>query len=224
MKHTLAEALEIARAPSKEEPPALWAPKIDQAPPVTPPLGQPVPEGVVIRQSPHPDQMPLALKPLERCPTKAEHQAFDTICADMEVSRGASEADREWGFTESPELIAQQDPLPEGVYRLDDIVKEPWCRCHYKTEGGLIRFLLTPYEYPPHLTTLSLIHRIGFDALMARKREVRCGKDRERKEKDAVKQAADQGPEPGVGQIDASPITSFAASPNEIAHGKSGSG
>jgi hypothetical protein len=204
-KHTLAEAMQIAKAQSKEEPPTLWAPKLDQLPPITPCIGQPVPEGVVIRQSPHPDQMPLALKPLDGCPTEAQRQAFNAIWADIEASRGASEADREWGFAESPELISQQDPLPEGVYWLDDIVNEPWCRCHYKTEGGLIRFLLLPYEYPPRLITLRLIHRIGFDVLMARKRKVQLEKDRTRPRKGKVKQAADQAPEPIGGQRDASP-------------------
>jgi hypothetical protein len=203
-KHTLPEALKIVSAQPKDEPPELWAPGMDQTPPVTPCIGTPVPEGVVIRQPLHPDQKLLALKPLEGCPTAIERQVFDAIWADIEVDRGASEADRDWGFAESPELIAQQQPLPEDIYWLDGIVTEPWCRCFYKTKAGLIKSLLTPHEYPPRLTALGLITRIGFDTLIARQRKIRLEKDRTRKEKDAVKKDADQFPEPIGSPSDAS--------------------
>jgi hypothetical protein len=87
-KCTLPVALEIARTQGKGEPPELWAPKLDQTPPVTPLVGKPVPEDAVIRQPPHPNQMSLAFKPLDGCPTKAEHQAFDTIWADIQPLKG----------------------------------------------------------------------------------------------------------------------------------------
>ena len=211
-KYTLAKALENARAQSKEEPPPLYAPRLDQTPPVSSIVGLPIPEGVVIRQPPHPNQMLLALKPLERCPSRTEQQAFDAICTDIDTKvadekaietehRTAQEAikadNRDWGFVDSPELIALQRPLPEGVYWLDDIIKEPWCRHLYKTKEGLIKFILEPHEYPPRLTALGLITRAGFDVLIARKLKIRREKDRARKEQTTTaKQAADKVPEP----------------------------
>jgi hypothetical protein len=223
-KYTLPEALKIANAQTKEEPPALWGPRMDQPPPTPSSIGQPVPEGVVIRQPPHPDQMKLALKQVERSPARAEQEAFDsywpTIEAKDAVRKAIEEAMKaenlEWGFTQSPESLVHQEQLSEGVYRLDGIVTEPWCKRLYKTKEGLVKFLLQPHRYPARLTALGLLTRAGYEILVARRLEDQRRKDLARKEITAAKQAANQVPEPIGGPRDTSP-TSLSS---EITPGK----
>jgi hypothetical protein len=231
-KYTLAQALDIAHAQSRKEPPALWAPGMDQPPPVSVIIGQPIPEGVIVHQPVSPEQKPLALKQVERSPARAEQEAFNSYWPAIEakdaVRKTIEEAMKaenlEWGFLQAPESIAQQKPLPEGVYSLDGIIKEPWCRCLYKTKAGLVRHLLQPRGYPPRLTALGLLARAGYDILISRKLKARQEKDQARKEKaTAAKRAADQDPEPVNGPVNASPNQPFKTSSNEITRGKSGS-
>jgi hypothetical protein len=212
-KCTLTEALEIARAQGKEEPPALWAPGMDQPPPESPIIGQPIPEGVIVHQAAHPHQMKLALKQVERSPDRTQQEAFASHWPAIEANdavRKSLEEDMkaenlEWGFTKSPESLVHQEQLPEGVYRLDDIVKEPWCKRLYKTKAGLGKFLLQAHRYPSRLTALGLLTRAGFQLLVARRLEDERRKDLGRKEIKAAKQTANQVPEPVDGPTDASP-------------------
>jgi hypothetical protein len=223
-KYTLAQALELGRAQTKEEPPILYAPRLDQPPPSKAALGPSIPKDVTVRQPPHPAQKPLALKPIERCPSKAEQAAFDSYWPDIEANdavRKTLEEDMkaenlEWGFTQSPESIAQQNPLPEGVYRLDDIVKEPWCMRLYKTTDGLIKFLLQTHRYPPRFTALGLITRPGFDILIAHRLKDQSRKDQALKETKAAKRAANQAPEP----VDGPSNTSATGLASKITSGK----
>jgi hypothetical protein len=223
-KYTLTEALEIARAQGKEEPPALWAPGMDQPPLESRIIGQPIPEGVIVHQAAHPDQMKLALKQVERSLARAVQEAFDSYWPAIEakdaVRKTIEEAIKaenlEWGFTQSPESLVHQEQLPEGVYRLDGIVKEPWCKRLYKTKEGLIKFLLQTHRYPSRFTALGLLTRAGYQILVARRLKDQRRKDLARKETTAAKQAANQVPEPMNGPTDTSP-TSLSS---EITTGK----
>jgi hypothetical protein len=238
---TLPEAIEIERTSPAEEQ-VLYAPRLDQPPPSKTILNSSIPKGAIIRQPPHPQQKPLALKAVERCPNKGEQQAFDQIWAELDAkaaaekalevkNRAAQEAieaehrataealaakhraaeeaikadNRYWGFAQSPESIAQQNPLPEGVYRLDDVIKEAWCQPPYKSKAALIRYLLQPQGYPARLIARGLLARVGYDILVARRLKARRQKDRGRKETAAAKQATDQVPEPIYGSLSSSP-------------------
>jgi hypothetical protein len=202
-KLTLAEAITIERLAKTEHPKPLHAPGLglDQAPPVTPCVGQPVQEGIVIRATPHPEQKLLALKAVERCPTGGEQQAFDKIWADIDTSVAANAAlEKEncfWGFTESPEALARRAQLPKNVFWLADVVKKFWCARHYKTKAGLIEYLLGEHKYPPRLLALDLITRAGYDILISRKLAAKHENDKQRQQKKYIAdQAAKQAPEP----------------------------
>jgi len=219
-KYTLVEALEIARAKVKGEPPMLYAPRLDQPPTANPIVGEPVPPGVVIRRPPHPNQMPLALKPVEQCPTRAQQQAFDahwepidrSIAAEkaveakkratreaIEAEKAAAEVENQyWGFAQSPESLRHKDPLPEGVFRVADIVRQPWCRSLYKTPTRLVKALKA--HYPERILACGLLTRAGFDIFLEGKLAAERESDRVLKEKTrATKRAAKQVPGPIIG-------------------------
>jgi hypothetical protein len=165
-KHTLADALKIARAQSKKEPLPLWAPKLDQPPPVTPCIGQPVPPGVVIVQHAHPDQKPLALRPLDPSPTKAQQNAHAAIWADIGRRAAVANEDKteatRWGL---PFPVPTQAPLPPDLLLLSEAVKE----LGYQTTRGLMA-CLRRYKYPPDYRVIS---RKAIAELLRKKAEKR---------------------------------------------------
>jgi hypothetical protein len=155
-KLTLAEAVALERLAKTEDLQPLHAPGLglDQAPPVTPSVGQPVPAGIVIRATPHPEQKLLALKPLERCPTRAEQQAFDPIWADIARSEAAeveaiAEATRWWLPYPVPRPTAS--PLPPDILLLSDAAKE----LGYGSLRRRFAAFLRRYKYPPQYEVIS---------------------------------------------------------------------
>jgi hypothetical protein len=115
--YTLAQAFEKERTISNgEESQTLYAPRLDQAPPAKSHLGKPIPAGVIVKQPVSPDQPNLALKPIERSPTKDEQQAFDTIWAAIDATQSEQTAKAAklelWGFTKPIDL----EHLPENVF------------------------------------------------------------------------------------------------------------
>lgn len=164
-KHTLPEALELERAQSKEEPPALWCPGMDLPPPPPSCIGQPVPKGVVISQPPNPHQMRLALRPLDPSPTKALQEAHAAIWADIERSTAAldeekAEATRWW----LPFPVPAQAPLPPDLLLLSEAAKEVGY-----TPRGFTAFLRR-YKYPRQYKVIS---RQGLAELLRKKDDAR---------------------------------------------------
>jgi hypothetical protein len=183
-KYTLTEALKIARAQSREEPPALWGPGMDQVPPATP-VGQPVPEGVIVHQPAHPDQMPLALMPIAPCPSKAQQEAHEAIWAGIDRSTATldeekTEAARWW----LPFPVPEKAPLPPDLLLLSEAAKE----LGYRSARGVIAFL-DRYKYPPQYKVIS---RRGITELLRKK----AGARRESKNNSQKATRANAVPEP----------------------------
>jgi hypothetical protein len=189
--YTLAQAFEKARQTlsNGEEPQILYGPGLDQALPANLSLGKPIPAGVVVTQPVSPDQPKLARKPIERDPTTEEERAFNAIWAAIDATAVSTNTttsetnDQYWGFVQSPESLSRLQQLPEGVFRFEDAVRQPWCRDSYKTRSRLIKFLLNRYQYPDRILEYDLITKSGFAILQERKARTKYERDLEHKRK-----------------------------------------
>src|SRR5258708_27017434 len=103
-------------------------------------------------------QLAAAYQAALQAQAAAHRDALQAQAAKLEAEN------RLWGFVEPPENFSHRQQLPEGVFRFAEVVKEPWCRCKYKTPPRLIKFLRR-YKYPERIRALEVITRVGFDIL-----------------------------------------------------------
>jgi hypothetical protein len=202
---TEAAALEKERiAADQAQPKPLYAPRVASDPPVPPPelpagyYGQPIPEGEIVRHPPHPDQMKLALKPIDHCPpgnpkpTPVDvwdrqglldpYARFDSFWAGEEAARTKQDAEIAEQKAKQVAEIARQDAeiarlaswgIPGLMFTFAQLFATPPDWFPRKYEKPFVKWA-QENGYPEDLLARREITHIGYERLLETAREKRC--------------------------------------------------